>query len=120
MGKLEELWWKLYRGTRRVRLFLRRDISYGIRNLVLFFPAVWNYRGWDYQYSYELFMRALDLQRKHISECRNHTEWERDVASIDVVLEHWRVFEEDGDLEDDGVWDLMHDHLKRNARGWWD
>ncbi|GAG43763.1 unnamed protein product, partial [marine sediment metagenome] len=103
------------------RLGRMKNLWRGIRNLVLFFPVVWRYRGWDWHYSYVLFMRALELQRNHISECQNHTEWERDVASIDLALARWRVFD-NADVwdEENRVWDLLHDHLKRNARGWWD
>ena len=117
---------RLRRAVRRVRDFFRYDIHQGVRNLVLFFPVIWRWRGWDFGHDYEVFMRAIELHRRALLKCHTHACFQRDAAGMDLTLQRWRLFQ-DVDAEhllhpDDElkVWDLMHDHLKRNARGWWD
>lgn len=38
-----------------------RDFIRGIKNLILFFPYVWRFRAWDYEYTCELFSFSLEL-----------------------------------------------------------
>jgi len=47
---------------RRLRViydFFRCDLEYGIRNIIRFFPAVWNYRAWDWVYTLGLFYAGI-------------------------------------------------------------
>lgn len=114
-------WWKMYRGARGVRTFFLRDIPQGLRNLALFFPVVWRWRWWDFSYDYDLFMRAIELHRKALLRQHMHVHWRRDAHSMDLTLLRWQAFKDSEDWDEEmKVWDLMHDHLKRNARGWWD
>jgi len=39
----------------RIRSFIS-----GIKNLIYFFPVIWKYRWWDYNYSLEIFKRSLE------------------------------------------------------------
>jgi len=122
----DKLRWKAYRALRRIYDFFRYDIHQGVQNLVLFFPVIWYWRGWDYYHDYAVFMRAIELHRRTLLKYHSHTCWKRDVAGMGLALQRWRLFVDeeaehllswDDELR---VWDLMHDHMKRNARGWWD
>ena len=102
--------------------FFRYDLKYGISNLVLFFGVVWRWRGWSHEYDYEIFMRAIALHQRKLLKFHSHEHWQRDVAGMDLTLKRWRLLQ-DGELHwrtEKKVWDLMHDHLKNNAEGWWD
>ena len=141
-----DLWrWKAYRAVVRVWDFFRYDIHQGLRNLWLFFPVVWRWRGWDFSYDYVVFMRAIELHRRTLLKYHSSAEWKRDVMGMDLTLKRWDLYLDPntdhlmafiekhgqpmewsrevtiGCMDDElRVWDLMHDHLKRNARGWWD
>jgi hypothetical protein len=49
----ERWYWKVWD-------FVRYDFPRGVKNLVFFFKAVWNYRGWDYHGSLVLLRRSLE------------------------------------------------------------
>ena len=142
---MKELRWKMYRAVRRIWDLFRYDIHQGVRNLVLFFPVIWRWRGWDYGHDYSVFMRAIELHRRTLLKYHMHYRWERDAAGMDLTLKRWDHFNDPGAdhlmafiekhgepgewtremslgyMDDENrIWDLMHDHLKRNARGWWD
>lgn len=128
----------LRRWARAVHDFFRYDLHHGIRNLILFFGAVWKWREWDYVYDYRIFMRAIELHRAALRRRHHHLHWKRDAASMDLVLRRWKLFEDRYgarlwnrlgwdrgefiafDERQQKAWDLMHDHLKRSAQGWWD
>ena len=123
---MNEIRWKAYRAVRRVWDFFRYDIHQGVWNLVMFFPVVWRWRGWDFSYDYGVFMRAIELHRRTLQKYHTHINWKRDVAGMGLTLLRWEMY-----LDEDAkhllspndelrIWELMHDHLKRNARGWWD
>ena len=141
----EKWWWKYERAAARVWDFFHHDLYRGVRNLVLFFPVVWRWRSWDFAHDYDIFMRAIELHRNALLKFSRHEKWQRDVAGMGIVLRRWVMFsDQDGDhlkafCEEHGdpltwdrettlkviayeheLWDLMHDHLKRHARGWWD
>ena len=96
-----------------------RGIKYGLGNLWRFRRVVWRWRGWDWQYSYDLFFCGLGGLRDHIGTRRHHEEWRRDVRAIGTVLRQWRRVQEDEGFNDE-AWALLHDHLSAHARGWWD
>lgn len=107
-----------------------RNVKYGLRNLVLFLPIVWRWRGWDFQYSYEVFMHALKLQGQHLEKYHIHEDWKVDVAAINHTLDLWERFY-DNELwitgtvvqasnAEEEAWRDLHTHLREHARNWWD
>lgn len=44
---------------RTVYEFFRYDVPYGIRNIIRFFPSIWQYRSWDYLYNLMLLRESL-------------------------------------------------------------
>ena len=90
----------------------------GVRNFWRFRKEVWSYRGWDYAYSYRLFVRAIELQAEYIDHHKRHVTHEVDVAGIKSAMRAWeRYSEEDGTLED---WEEFHAILRVESLGWWD
>lgn len=43
-----------------------RNMKYGIRNLIDWFPVIWSDRNWDYWYIYKVFHKKLSLMEKNI------------------------------------------------------
>ncbi len=85
-----------------------------------FAPMVWAWRGWDHEYSYDLFLFGLGRTAVSIKKHRNHEEWMRDVGSINYLLEVWLAYRDSETLEDEErLWVRFHDHLKKDARRWW-
>ena len=39
--------------------FIRYDIPEGISNLIYFFPIIWNFRKWDYNFQLSVFKHSL-------------------------------------------------------------
>jgi len=52
--------WKIYE-------FFRYDLVSGIKNLVFFFPVIWNFRGWDSAFQMKLLRRSLEPLRDSIA-----------------------------------------------------
>lgn len=119
----DPLRYKILRLVTRIYRFFRHGIWRGTRNLILFFPVIWEWRSWDYSFDYEIFMRAIELHKRALIKFHYHTNWERDVNSMDLILQRWRYLDANPPIywdEEDKVWGLMHDHLRNNARNWWD
>jgi len=61
-------------------------IYYGIKNLILWFPVIWNDRNWDFYFIYKVLHHKLKLTEKTIREADNHTTAQRDAKKIRVCL----------------------------------
>ena len=99
-----------------------RNFIRGITNLWKFLPVVWRWRGWDYVYTYELFVRGLELQAEHIGKHQNHTDWKKCSKEIREAVGYWRVFtglDAQPELKDN-AWRLFHNLIKRRGMAWWD
>lgn len=42
------------------------NIKYGIKNLVLFFPTIWRWRSWDYDFTIDLLHKSLSELYKSV------------------------------------------------------
>lgn len=107
---------------------------YSLQNFWHFRSVIWRWRGWDFAYSYDLFVRALELQALHIKRCQNHEDWPVDVAQLRKVVAAWAEFQdadldrhdkfpksvEDHMADEQRCWDEFHDMCKEHGRGWWD
>jgi hypothetical protein len=48
--------------------FFRYDLPQGIKNIILFWRVVWNYRSWDSRNSLQIFSHSLKLLSKGLEE----------------------------------------------------
>lgn len=53
--------------------YIRRDIPYGIKNIIRWFPIIWKDRNWDHIFIYKILRHKLYFQQKHIREHNIHT-----------------------------------------------
>ena len=58
---------RIVKTIKRVWNFFRYDIHQGVRNLFYFFPVVWKYRVWDYEYILPFILYGLRDIRSSIS-----------------------------------------------------
>lgn len=109
-----------------------RGVLYGIRNLWWFRRELWGWRGWDFEYSYNLFVRALEGQAQHERHYGHHVTSQSDAKDIDAAVAAYRRFVDGPDVglgpgfakeyiaEEQRLWEAFHSLLVQNARGWWD
>ena len=45
-----------------------RDIKYGIQNLIVWLPIIWNDRQWDYFYLYSLLNKKFELMENYFKK----------------------------------------------------
>ena len=110
------------------------SLIYGLRNFWRFRHAIYRWRSWSFEYNYELFVRALELQADHLEACDRHEGCAEDVTQIRKAVKAWEEFKDDdckrcdkflGDVQahiddDQRCWELFHDICKEHGRGWWD
>ena len=97
------------------------NIRYGVSNLTRFAPIIWKWRGWDYEYSYRVFLFSLGQTALGIDKYRNHENWMRDVEGINKLLGLWKQYIDAIEIEDeDRAWKRFHHHLEKEGRTWWD
>lgn len=81
MANRQRWYWKLWD-------FSRYDLPRGVKNLVFFFPTVWKFRSWDYNYQLRLLKKSLEPLRDSI---KNGYEIEitrdKKVAAINRAIE---------------------------------
>lgn len=68
--------------------FLKYDLPKGIKNLIFFFPVIWKYRSWDYNFQMRILKRSLEPLAKSL---RNGNEVEitrmKKVEKIERAIE---------------------------------
>ena len=65
----------------RIRYFLT-----GCRNLIKWFPTIWNDRDWDGHYILKILQKKIEFQRKELVNANRHTRIESDNRDMTVVL----------------------------------
>lgn len=63
-----------------------RDFKQGIKNLIYWFPIVYEDRNWDHRYIYYILEHKLKAQSKYIGERGNHVTAERDAEVMMVCV----------------------------------
>jgi hypothetical protein len=59
-----------------------RNLKYGIKNLIRWFPIIWKDRNWDFYYIYLILRHKLHLTEQHIRRHSFHTRAEKDADQI--------------------------------------
>jgi len=84
------------------------DFKRGIKNLIMWFPAIWKDRQWDHQYIYMILRQKLRFQEQYIREHGIHVHNVRDADEIKVCLDCL-----DRLIEDDYHSEAFEKHDKR-------
>ena len=76
--KISDLWYDFTslwpcRKIEKIYDFFRYDIPYGVQNLVLWFPTIWQDRNWAETYIELILRRKLEIMSDSILKCNNHT-----------------------------------------------
>lgn len=124
----KKAWWWLKRVPQRTWDWWRYTMPYGIRNLWRFRGLVWRWRAYDWTYTYEIATHCWGLQAEHFRKHRVCSTWEEDAEACEKAVRLYETFlrEDDNARDLDGLnraneaWGALHDHLKANARHWWD
>jgi hypothetical protein len=67
--------------------FFRYDIPYGIKNLIRWFPVIWQDRNWDQYYIYVILHKKLTLMEKGLRNgCHLYADKTADQVKICVLL----------------------------------
>jgi len=62
------------------------DFIRGIKNLIMWFPAIWKDRQWDHQYIYMILRQKLHFQEQFIRKDGIHVHNERDADEIKACV----------------------------------
>ena len=63
-----------------------RDFIIGIKNLIRWFPIIWNDRQWDHIYIYTILHKKLSLTEKYLRYNGMHTRAEKDADDIKTCI----------------------------------
>jgi hypothetical protein len=74
-------WWR----QTGIRQFFR-NIKYGVKNLIKWFPTIWKDRDWDQVFIYTILAKKLEFQAKYIGDRDFHTESKRDAERMNLVV----------------------------------
>lgn len=66
--------------------FFRYDLTYGVRNLITWFPIIWKHRNWDYTYTLIVLRKSLTDLRNVIKENNRHLNAPKDVKRMTVCV----------------------------------
>lgn len=113
-----------YRGLYIRRLY--RIKIHGIRNLIRWFPVIWNDRDYDWEFVLKIIEKKIVFMRGDFANSKFYVGWEKDVASMDKVLDLIDKIKKDkyaptehGTKEKERDWSNLFDCLKENLRYWW-
>ena len=88
MNKLR-LWWK-FEGK-----YLHRKTRQGIKNLIRWFPTIWNDADWDDHYIWAIMIKKLEFQAKYIREKGIHVDHIRDAERIETCVRLMKLISEE-------------------------
>lgn len=71
---------------REFSYYIRYDISYGIKNLISWFPTIWNQRDYDYSYIYDVLIFKLEKTLKCIDKYSFELEEDKQIRLRDIKL----------------------------------
>ncbi|MCF8019852.1 MAG: hypothetical protein K9L62_10645 [Vallitaleaceae bacterium] len=66
--------------------YLWRDFKQGIKNLITWFPVIWNDRQWDHWYFYTLLHKKLSLMENFFRHSGIHTNAVSDADKIKICV----------------------------------
>jgi hypothetical protein len=72
-----------------------RKIYYGIENIVVWFPLIWNDRDWDWAYLTRLMEFKLRKMSKHFDKYGYHVGNDKDAREMLICAELLKRIEED-------------------------
>jgi hypothetical protein len=85
-----------------------RSIGVGLVNLWLFRKVIWNFRGWDYAYTLQIWIKTLELQEKDIRSCTFMESNEKDASNIRTArLLLQRVMDRNEHHKDEDLYDFL-------------
>lgn len=73
------------------------NLTYGIKNLIYYFPIIWNDRHWDYEYMLDLLEAKIKQMRDGINKDNILANTDEYVKQMDDVLWHIICFKEASD-----------------------
>ena len=88
------LWWK-FEGR-----YYHKDLKSGIKNLIRWFPTIWKDRDWDDYFIFNLLIKKIEFQAKHIGDNDRHTRAKRDAEIMRTCVRIMeKIRDEDYDIE---------------------
>lgn len=66
--------------------YIYRDTIIGFKNLIRWFPIIWNDRQWDHIYIYKIFQKKLSLTEKYLRYNGIHVDAKRDADKIKTCV----------------------------------
>lgn len=67
--------------------FFRYDVPYGIKNLISWFPVIWNHRDWDAEYSLIMLRESLSRLNEVVKEDTWHLDAKKNEKDITICIE---------------------------------
>jgi hypothetical protein len=74
---------------------LHRDVIYGVKNLIKWFPTIWKDRDYDHFYIYEVLRVKLENQAVYISQKNRYTRAQRDAELMMLISRLITIQQED-------------------------
>jgi len=65
---------------------VKRNLIYGVKNLWVWFPVIWNDRNWDHQFIYKVFRYKLHLTEQLIRNNGHHLYHIKDADKIKICV----------------------------------
>lgn len=66
--------------------YLYRDLKHGIKNLITWFPVIWNDRQWDHWFFYIILHKKLSLMENFFHHYGIHTNAKNDAEKIKMCV----------------------------------
>ena len=94
-------------------------IAAGIKNLIAWFPIIWNDRQWDFEYFYILMHRKLILMEKYHEKYNPFESKEETVSEIRMCRTLCKKLIGLAGLAPDETKKKFFESLDKYIHGWW-
>jgi len=104
-----------------------RQFKQGVKNLITWFPVIWQDKQWDYGYFYPILQKKLELMEKFFRTRSYSVDGDKQADKIKyAILLLNRLIEDDywekknGDYLKKQDMDELFNHIRKHLESWWD
>ena len=104
-----------------------RQVKHGVKNLITWFPVIWQDQQWDHIFFLEVLQKKLELMEEYFRTRSHCVDGEKQADEIKYAIllikrpikdDYWE--KKNGDYLKKQDYDELFKHIRKPLESWWD
>ena len=114
--KLEDIWWEIDYHYKKIIRNPYYNVKYGLKNIIKWFPVIWNDRNWDHAYILILLNKKFELMQKTFEKHSNSINADKSIQQLMICKNLCkRLVENNYDEHYFAILDRMYGEIENHA-----